>query len=239
MNKVKKTWLILKNPCYRRAFLRHGVAAAVEHEPLLQRIGEELATVVDVGANRGQFALIAGAYAPKARIYSFEPLVEAIEVFRHVFHEQPNVTVHNYAIGLESSETLMHISQADDSSSLLPISDLQASLFPGTAERSVRSVSVRSLAEAFDTTKIRQPALLKIDVQGYELEVLKGCADLLASFKYVLVEGSYVELYQGQALVDEIITHMDRSGFVLVDRQNLQCNKQKAPVQADFFFQGK
>ena len=84
---------------------------------------------------------------------------------------------------------------------------------------------------------LHPPALLKIDVQGYELEVLKGCADLLASFKYVLIEGSYVELYEGQALKDEIIQYLDLAGFEFVERQNLMRNKQHEPIQADFFFQ--
>ena len=236
MNKVIKFCLIMKNPQYRRAFLRHRVAAAVEHENLFSRIGSELETVVDIGANRGQFALIASVHAPKAQIHSFEPLEEANEVFRLVFQEQPNVVLHKHAIGSALAEALLHVSRADDSSSLLPISDLQVSIFPGTEERSVRAVEVKPLAETLNKAMLHPPALLKIDVQGYELEVLKGCADLLTSFNYLLIEGSYVELYEGQALVDEIIQYLDLAGFEFVERQNLMRNKQHEPIQADFFF---
>ena len=50
-----------------------------------------------------------------------------------------------------------------------------------------------------------QPVFVKIDVQGYELEVLKGCDDLIEHFRYLFIECSYIELYEGQALAFEVL----------------------------------
>ena len=133
----------------------------------------------------------------------------------------------------------MHVSRADDSSSLLPISDLQRQLFPGTEEKGTRRVTVTPLDGALFPAQIQAPTLLKIDVQGYELEVLKGSTSLLECFDYLLVECSYIELYTGQALADEVVRYVEKAGFVLAERCNLVRDKHGDIIQADFFFRRK
>lgn len=237
--KLNKLFTILRTPFYRQALLRQRVAAAVEHDPLLKRIGRDLKTVVDIGANRGQFALAARHHAHTAYIIAFEPLEEAAEVFARVFLADPGVELHRCAIGSRQGEVEMHVSSADDSSSLLPISNLQQQLFPGTQESGTRQVTVTPLDAALYPEQIQAPALLKIDVQGYELEVLKGGSLLLGCFDFLLVECSYIELYKGQALADEVVSYMEKAGFVLVERNNLVYDKKGRPIQADFFFRRK
>lgn len=238
-SRIIKLITILRTPYYRQALLRHRVAAAVEHDALLKKIGGGLKTVVDVGANRGQFTLTARHHAQEANIIAFEPLQEAAEVFAEVFQADPGVELHRCAIGSREGEVVMHVSRADDSSSLLPISDLQQQLFPGTQEKGTRKVNVTPLDAALFPEQIHAPALLKIDVQGYELEVLKGSALLLGYFEFLLVECSYKELYTGQALADEVVCFMKTAGFGLLERCNLVCDEHGEPIQADFFFRRK
>ena len=239
MAKFHKLFTILQTHFYRQSLLKYRVAAAVEHDALLRAIGGELKTVVDIGANRGQFALTARQHAPDARIIAFEPLEEPAEVFRMVFQGDAGVELHLCAIGPLEGEALMHVSRADDSSSLLPISRLQSQLFPGTDEQGTRWVIVKPLDAVLDAARILRPALFKIDVQGYEFETLKGCAPLLGCFDYLLVECSYMELYTGQALADEVINYLVKAGFVLADRHNLVHDVHGNPIQADFFFKRK
>jgi len=239
MRKFYKLIAILKVPFYRRTLLRQRVAAAVEHDALLLTIGRDLKTVVDVGANRGQFALAARHHAQEAYIVAFEPLEEAAEVFAQVFRADPGVELHRCAIGSQQGGVEMHVSRADDSSSLLPISDLQQQLFPGTQEKEIRRVIVTPLDGALFPAQIQAPALLKIDVQGYELEVLKGGSLLLGCFEFLLVECSYIELYKGQALAKEVVSYVEKTGFVLVERNNLVYDKKGQPIQADLFFKRK
>jgi hypothetical protein len=61
----------------------------------------------------------------------------------------------------------------------------------------------------------RPPDLLKLDVQGYELEVLKGADQALATARSVLCEVSFRTFYQGQALFAEILAHLQGRGFRL------------------------
>jgi hypothetical protein len=77
--------------------------------------------------------------------------------------------------------------------------------------------------------------LLKIDVQGFELQVLKGATHLLPNIDVVSAEASDVELYEGQALHEEIERLLMDAGFILDGRFNTHID-QSEPVQADLLF---
>ena len=78
-----------------------------------------------------------------------------------------------------------HVAAQDDSSSLLPITSTQTTLFPGTYEAETETVKVAPLSDFVMPAEVQPPALLKIDVQGYELMALEGCEDLLARIRRV------------------------------------------------------
>jgi hypothetical protein len=133
----------------------------------------------------------------------------------------------------------IHVSCQDDSSSLLPITSLQNKLFPGTDEKEVRTIQVQPLDAVLDPIDFEKPALLKLDVQGFERQALEGCRSLLPMFSYVYVECSFVELYAGQSLAYEVISYLDDLGFVLSGVYNLSYDKNGGAIQGDFFFKNK
>lgn len=238
MRRIGKFLGIIRKVEYLHALLRMGVAAGVEHTPVIQNM--HCKTVVDVGANRGQFSLVARTCFPDARIYAFEPLHEPAEKYRRVlFGKDTNVVLRECAIGRGRETKVIHVSNADDSSSLLPIGDMQTHLFPETREKETREVQVYSLDEMLSPGDILPPALLKIDVQGFELDVLHGCESLLPDFSWVYVECSFVELYEGQALADEVINFLHGHGFVLRGVYNLFYDSSGKAIQGDFLFERK
>lgn len=240
IKKLHKLILITQNIVYSKALLQHQVAASVEHTRILSDLQKyDFLSIVDIGANRGQFALVARSYFPRAEIYSFEPLKEPAEIFRKMFISDPMVILHEIAIGTNEENTTIHVSRADDSSSLLPISPLQSTLFPGTEEKETRNVQVKNLNAVLSVQDIKQPALLKVDVQGFEKEVLEGCSSLLSSFSHIYVECSFVELYIGQSLAYEVIAFLSKAGFVLVGIYNLEYDKKGHAIQGDFLFEKK
>lgn len=225
---------ILKLPYYRTKMFRHRVTAGVEHARVLS--GLDCHTVVDIGANRGQFALVARRCLPHARVISFEPLPAAAVKFRAVFAGDDRVTLHEVAIGPAPGDATIHVSKRDDSSSLLPITATQVALFPGTEETSTAVVRVAPLREFIPAADIQTPALLKLDVQGYELEALRGCEDMLGQFACVYAECSFVELYAGQAKADEVIAWLRERGFRLRGVHNMDYDRDGRAIQADFLF---
>jgi hypothetical protein len=131
----------------------------------------------------------------------------------------------------------MHVSAKDDSSSLLEITDKQVEVFPGTNEVGVETVDLARLGECVSVTQIESPALLKLDVQGYELSALQGCEDVLPRFDWVYVECSFVELYSGQAVADDVIVWLRQRGYGLAGVYNMAYDRGGAPIQADFMFE--
>jgi FkbM family methyltransferase len=191
---------------------------------------------VDIGANRGQFALVARRCFPQATIFSFEPLSKPVNRFRRVFAGDERTRLYEIAVSPRSGKATIHVSAHDDSSSLLPITTLQDQLFPGTSEVGQETVRIGPLREFVRPQEIDPPALLKIDVQGYELETLKGCESLLDRFAHIYVECSFVELYAGQASASEVIDFLHERGFVLKGIYNITYDRTGLSVQADFFF---
>lgn len=234
MKRVRKLISIMRVKPYWVALMRHGVAATVDHEDALREFN--FRTVVDVGANRGQFTLFALHAFPAARLISFEPLAAPAARFRRLFADEGRVTLHHVALAPESGQTLMHVSGHDDSSSLLPISATQERLFRGTGEVGTEEVRTGPLHEFLAGDAIIEPALLKLDVQGYELEALRACGELLNSFTYVCAESSYVELYQGQVLAVELIGWLQDRGFDMVRRYNDATDENGQTIQVDMLF---
>lgn len=235
--KASKILQILRVPAWRRALLGQRVAAGVEHAGALRAL-PMLRTIVDVGANRGQFSLAARHFFPEAEITAFEPLAGPATTWRVVFADDARASLVGVALGPVSGDALLNVSGRDDSSSLLPITAEQEGLFPGTAQVGTEAVRVARLVDHLPVAEIQVPALLKIDVQGFELQVLAGCEDVLSRFDLIYAECSFIELYEGQALADEVIAWLRHRGFLLRGIYHVVYDAGRA-VQGDFLFARK
>ncbi len=229
----RKLMKLLPSRGFRRG-LQFGVAAAVEHRTLLN--GLPLATLLDVGANIGQFSLLARTLHPDVRIHAFEPLAQSADKFARLFGPDMLTSLHRCAIGPASVAGSMYVSGRADSSSLLPITEEQVRFAPGTGAVRTEQVAVRRLDEILRPADIARPALLKLDVQGYELSALHGCGRLLEAIDFVYVEVSFVALYLGQALADEIVEFLLTRGFSLAGANNPVFDGAGRCMQADFLF---
>ena len=234
--RLMKLSQIILNPFLVSALIK-GVAVGTEHKTVLERLNFDF--IVDVGANRGQFALIASKVFPKASIHSFEPLEEPAQIFQKIFGNDPNVTLYPYAIGRKKTTATIHVTKDDDSSSMLPITKTQSGMFPGATEKETRQVTVLPLSQALGDTSLPPASLLKIDVQGFELEVLRGCEDILNKFSNLYIECSFIELYEGQALAHQIIAWLEQRNFILSGVHNMYYQKNGMAVQGDFLFTQK
>jgi FkbM family methyltransferase len=234
--RLRKLVALATDGYYLRCFLKHGVAPAIEHTSILRHLPFDF--VVDVGASRGQFSLVCRRINPAARIVGFEPLAEPARVYRALFAGDHEVRLCETALGGASGRVIMHISARDDSSSLLPIAQAQSDNYPGSGEVGTREVAVSTLKEAISDQEMGRHSLLKIDVQGYELEVLRSADMLLSRFQWVYVECSYVPLYEGQPLANDVTDFLEARGFTLSGRYNVSCIKGTGqPLQADLLFQ--
>ena len=97
-------------------------------------------------------------------------------------------------------------------------------------------VQVAPLDVFVSEKEIVEPAILKLDVQGFEFEALQGCESLIGRFEWVYCECSFVELYSGQKLAADIIEWLANRGFRLIGTYNPSYDRQGISIQADLLF---
>lgn len=173
---------------------------------------ERIAVVYDVGAFIGTWSLLARARLPRAEIHAFEPLPEHGRRFRQLTAHCPGVTLHEVAMGAHPGRADMHVAERSDSSSLLPLTSLMLQEFD-IREREERSVSVVRLDDYISSEGLPAPDLIKLDVQGGELDVLRGGVQCLSRARWILSEVSFKRFYAGQPLFGDVVGFLLDYGF--------------------------
>lgn len=232
MSRLSKLRTILGCAAYRHTLLRHRVAATTEHLDAIRFCAP--AALLDVGANKGQFSTAVRGLFPSARIDAFEPLPAAADTYARVFAGDDRTRLHRSAIGAKAGRAVFHVADREDSSSLLPVGEGQRAAF-GVGEARQIEVEVAPLGDLVDVAALPHPIMLKIDVQGAELQVLEGIV-ALAAIDSVYVELSFVELYEGQALFEDVRAFLTAHGFSLRGVFNQAFTEAFGPTQADCLF---
>lgn len=178
--------------------------------PLLLR-EERVDLALDVGASDGSWARELRRDGFGGRIVSFEPLAESFAELERAADWE----VHNVALGDRAGTARLHVAANRQSSSLLPIGRRHLAAAPDAPAVGDQEVEVARLDD-LDVVRPGERAYLKLDVQGAELEVLRGAERTLAAVRVVEAELSAVELYDGQALLGEVVEHLRGAGFDLV-----------------------
>lgn len=171
--------------------------------------------VLDVGANAGQYASELRESGYSGMIVSFEPLSSAYTVLENASSEDSLWTAANrMAIGNFDGEIEMNIAGNSTSSSVLGMLDSHVNAAPSSAYVGSELVQIRKLDTlAKDYMGDANSIFLKVDVQGFEKQVLEGASTLLPRIKGFQLELSLVPLYEGQALFKEILEQMEQLGF--------------------------
>lgn len=168
--------------------------------------------IYDIGANIGTWALLAKSIFAESRIECFEPLETHFDEFNKNTKAISNINLNRVALGSQNSKMEINITSFTDASSLLEVSNNTEVLYnifkSGSAE-----VDVVKLDDYIEANSIPYPDMMKLDIQGYELEALKGASKCLDSAKYVVLEVCFEELYIGQPLFEEVVNYMSSNGY--------------------------
>ena len=191
-------------------YSRHGT-----HPSLLTVLAADVPiTFIDVGASD---AMSVKRQCGFVHALLVEPQPSRVEQLRRLL-PSTNVVVAQTALANERGELPMDILRWDYSSSLLPV-DRSQSAVTEKIDLSVRetiTVSVTTLDDLCDATGIQNADLLKLDVQGAELMVLRGADQILGHTRFVLTEVSFRPYYIGGASFEQILAHMRARGFRLL-----------------------
>jgi FkbM family methyltransferase len=212
---------LVQRAAHRAKLLVHRAGFDVTRDTFKHRFVYQLHqhgidTVLDIGANSGQFGRLLRQSGFTGRVHSVEPLQNAFQELTAVARADPRWTVQRAAVSDEPGTLTMNVSGNSVSSSVLPMLDKHAVAAPSAQYVAREEVTATTVDEIVDEQAlVPERTLLKIDVQGYEKPVLDGAAKTLGRFGSVRTEMSLVPLYEGQALLPEIVDHLGRQGFDL------------------------
>lgn len=162
--------------------------------------------VFDIGASNGQWTRECLSTFPRARYVLVDPLECNREPLKAMATGDDRISVWYGAAGASPGQ--LQIYQHGDQSSVLASRE-----FSGPP----RTVEVGTVDQLFESHGSPAPVLLKADVQGYELEVLRGASRCLQSAEVLVLEVSYRRIYQDSALAHEVIAYVGDRGFRIYD----------------------
>ena len=192
LSSPRRDWVV----GYRRAF-RFGLH-------YLPRGFDFDGLIVDVGANRGDFTATIRRLEPRSRVLAIEPAPGPRRVLAQRFGTDPCVTIDGHALSDQNGSVLLHEAERSEFTSLLPI----RGSMPVVSDTEVRTTMLDDLVDV----PVR---LLKIDVQGHELPVLRGAARTLKVTASVMLEVLFTSLYEGDATFGTLDEFMREAGFAL------------------------
>lgn len=173
--------------------------------------------IIDVGANVGQYATQARKEGYTGKIVSFEPLPQAYSVLKENSEAKANwIVAPRCALGSREGIIQINVFKNSISSSILSMTKIHSDAAPNSIYINSVKVPIIRLDSIFDEyTSGYENIYLKIDVQGYESEVLEGLSNKLQKVKAVQLELSIVELYEDQLLYDHYVGFFEKNDFKL------------------------
>ncbi len=206
----------------------------------LSNIAPNIKTVIDVGANIGQFATATSKFYPNCKIYSFEPVPDCYEQLVENTKKIQGLKTYNNALGNSNVEIPFYQNSHSHASSALKVSDYQKENLPLTKNYKEIKVKCLRLDDFQFEPTLEAPILLKLDVQGFEKQVLEGGEKFIQNVEYVLLEVSFISMYDNEPLFDEMNEYLKKNNFeIIAPIGSLQMNNDSATAQLDMFYKRK
>jgi hypothetical protein len=172
--------------------------------------------VIHVGAHHGEEIndyLISGA----KKIVLFEPVEENYKILNENIekYNNKNIIAYNVALGNFNGETFINLSTNDFESSSILNPKLHLSDYPNIKFFDKRKIILNKMDDYFNN--FSDCNFLAIDTQGYELEVLRGGSKTLENIDYVYLEVNRAEVYENNAMVEDIDIFLNNYSMIRVD----------------------
>lgn len=209
--------------------------------------GSEPGIVLDVGANVGGFAMDVLVRAPLMQLHCFEPNSDLIGKLSSNasrcgnYKLKPRCVVNFIGLGAKDEQRVFNTTNFNPASSFLPISSQAKKGWPTvdftTAKK--EKITIVRLDSYLAEQEILKVKLLKLDVQGFELEVLKGSGKYLDCIEYIIAEVQFTALYEGAPLWHELVEYLKPFKFEPVVMDGFCFGPDGQPLQADILFHKK
>jgi FkbM family methyltransferase len=188
----------------------------------------QIDTVIDIGANEGQFGSKIRKLGFEGQICSFEPVKKVYETLEKRTTDDQKWIAYNIALGSEAGQMPINVSESSDFSSILDPNEFGSVRFRGIKVARTEMISVCRLDDFLKkTTDLKgKRILLKIDTQGYDFQVFEGAKGILDNVCAIVSELSLIPIYHGMKDYLEMLGVYQRSGFSVSGIYPVSRNKQ-------------
>lgn len=173
--------------------------------------------ILEAGAHMGFDTLGLANIWPNSMIHAFEPIPNLYKDLRERVKDKRNVKTYNIALGEKSSPVEMYVSSGGSSASssvLKPTKHIE--MFPNVAFESKIVVSMKTLNEWAEEQNVSKIDLMWLDMQGYEVNALKGADSLIRGVSVIYTELCQTELYEGLSIRGNYEPFLKDLGFNLI-----------------------
>lgn len=213
-----------------RMFRALGIKVERYRDPLdeLKALaGSDVARVIDGGAFKGTVSQDFLTMFPDAEVHAFEPQSDLYANLAAISENESRWQVHNLALSDSEGEAEFHVPAAAFTASLLT----PDAAFGSARVDKVRTTTLDKWSEQHGATDV-----LKLDLQGAELQALKGATSMLSNVRVILCEVNFVPRYEGCSLFHEIAAFLAEQGFMLHRLYDLRSLPSGAWEMADAIF---
>ncbi len=174
--------------------------------------------VLDVGANVGQYHdFLRDRVLYEGKIVSFEPVARHVEVLRERAREDPDWYIEGCALGARDEQMEINVMVSDQFSSFLEPDHRRVGEYSElNVPKAKETVTVRTLDVVMPVLQERlgfERPYLKLDTQGFDIEVLRGAGDSLPAVRALQTEASVLGIYKGMPGYIDTLRHLDGLGF--------------------------
>jgi len=206
---------LLKNilKAFNLELIKMNVCSNPAYQTVQAMKAHNINVIFDVGANIGQFAIGLRKYGYKGKIISFEPLPEAHKNLLIKAKDDKNWIIHpRCAIGAVAGEIEINVASNSVSSSILPMLKAHENAAPQSKYSHKSMASMITLDSVLkEYASLQDNLFIKIDTQGYEWSVLDGAELSVNQSKGLMLELSFIHLYEGQKLWIELVDRLSKS----------------------------
>ena len=203
----------------------------------LKKMVPQLDNIIDVGSNSGQFSKVATHFYPNAAINAFEPLPDLYSKIEKLFQSNQKITTHNLALGNEVGVIKFNKNKYGHISSILEISSDNIHYPKQENDLAQIDVAIKTLDSlSLIDSKSKGLTLLKLDVQGYELEVLKGGDETIKHIDYIVIEANLEQLYTNQPSFNQMNEYLTSKGFEIKGMLDFNLGNKNKYIEVDLLY---
>jgi FkbM family methyltransferase len=187
-------------------------------------------TLIDIGANNGDYGLHLSKVFGVKEVHAFEPLPN-----RHAELKAKGFTLHPVALADRNGEAQFHVNAYDAASSLLPLDDATRKEWPEASE--ARTIPVKLARLDDELAAPAEEILIKVDAQGAEEAIIAGGQRIFRAASAVIIEMTFVSLYKGEALFNGVHRQLDALGFGFIGIKDQYQAKNGEPLFAHCIYE--